>query len=65
MEITPLDDARGRLAGNLLGRARQRDAIDAALVLLSTDGDVIWTSGANDIARLAGAAALHVDILPV
>ena len=49
----------------LLGRARRADVIDAALVLLARDGDLILTSDVDDLAVLAEAADLHVDIVPV
>ena len=65
LEITPLDEALGRRAGLLLGRTRTRDAIDAALVLLAADGDVLLTSDPADLAPLAAAAGLHVDIVRV
>ncbi len=32
IEVRPLDETLGRAAGELLGRARRRDVIDAALV---------------------------------
>jgi hypothetical protein len=65
LETTALDEALGRRAGLLLGRARTRDVIDAALVLLATDGDVLLTSDPSDLAPLAAAAGLHVDIVRV
>jgi len=65
VEVAPLDDALGRRAGALLGRARRDDAIDAAVVLLSRDGDVILTSDPADLRPLAAAATVHVDIVRV
>ncbi len=65
LDIAPLDDTLGRKAGILLGRARRRDVIDAALVLLATDGDFLLTSDSNDIKPLATLAGLHIDIVPV
>jgi hypothetical protein len=64
-DVVPLDEQLGRRAGVLLGRARQRDAIDAGLVLLSGDGDSILTSDAGELRALAMAAAVHVDLVPV
>jgi hypothetical protein len=63
--VAGLDEDLGRRSGVLLGRARQADAIDAALVLLAGDGDLVLTSDPDDIARLATAAGLDVDIVPV
>lgn len=65
VEAIPLDDALGRRAGILLGRARKTDAVDAAVVLLAADGDTILTSDPNDLKALAAAAAAHVDIVRV
>jgi hypothetical protein len=62
-EIAPLDEALGRRAGQLLSRTRQRDVVDAALVLLAVDGDWILTSDPDDLAPLAAAAGLHVEII--
>jgi hypothetical protein len=65
LEIVPLDDALGRRAGVLLGRARTSDVVDAALVVLAVDGDVVLTSDANDIEHLAHSANLDLDVVPV
>lgn len=65
VDVRPLDHALGRAAGELLGRARMGDVIDAALVLLARDGDVILTSDTADIERLAEAADCDVEIVRV
>jgi hypothetical protein len=65
LEVVPLDVELGRRTGILLGRARTKDAIDAAVVLLAVDGDTILTSDPDDLAPLAASAALHVDIVGV
>ena len=61
--VRPLDEALGRAVGALLGATDQQDVIDAALVLLSQDGDRIVTSDPDDITRLAEAADRHVEII--
>ena len=65
VQIEPLDDDLGRRAGVLLGRARASDVVDAAMVLLASDGDSILTSDVDDISALAHYAGLHVDIVPI
>ncbi|GAB4199134.1 MAG: hypothetical protein OHK0013_09010 [Sandaracinaceae bacterium] len=65
LRILPLDEALGRRAGLLLARARTSDVVDAALVLLAVDGDTILTSDPEDLAKLAAAADLHVDVVRV
>ena len=65
VESRPLDTELGKRAGVLLGLARSTDAIDAAVVLLAADGDSILTSDPRDLRRLAAAAAVHVDLVPV
>ena len=63
MDVRPLDHELGRAAGALLARAKQRDVIDAALVLLAADGDVIVTSDIDDIERLAAASGRELEIV--
>jgi hypothetical protein len=65
IEVVPLDEPLGRAAGVLLGRARQHDVIDAALVLLAADGDDILTSDPDDLELLARALGRHVEIIPI
>ncbi len=65
LQIAGLDATLGRRAGVLLGRSRTADVIDAALVLLGEDGDSFLTSDPEDLALLAAAAELHVDVVPI
>jgi len=65
LDVAPLDTSLGRRAGVLLGRARKTDVVDAALALLAADGDMILTSDPDDLASLALAAGLHIDVVPV
>lgn len=65
IEVKPLDEALGRAAGELLGASRSKDVIDAALVLLATHDDEIYTSDVDDIEKLAAAAKLEIDLIPV
>lgn len=65
VHVVPLDDALGRRAGELLGRARTSDVIDAAVVVLAADGDLILTSDPDDLNVLTEAAGLDVDVAPV
>lgn len=64
-DIRPLDDELGRRAGEVLAAAGTDDVVDAAVVLLAHDGDVIVTSDRTDLARLAVAADLLVDLISV
>lgn len=65
IEVRPLDRALGRAAGELLARAGRSDVVDAALVLLASDGDQIVTSDPRDIEPLALAAHRNVDLIRV
>ena len=65
INVHPLDDELGRAAGALLARAKRRDVIDAALVLLAQDDDTILTSDPDDIAPLAEAAGKRVELIVV
>ena len=62
-DILPLDETLGRAAGELLASARRHDVIDAALVLLASDGDHIVTSDPDDLEPLARASGRHVDLI--
>ena len=63
IDVRPLDAALGRAAGELLGRTRGADVVDAALVLLANDGDVIVTSDLDDLEPLARASQRHVELV--
>lgn len=65
VDVRPLTDDLGRASGVLLGATGTADVIDAAVVLLAADGDVIYTSDPDDIARLAAERDLHVEVVPV
>jgi hypothetical protein len=65
LDIVSLDAELGRRAGILLGRARMNDVVDAALVLIAVDGDLLLTSDPDDIEPLAIASGTHLDIIPV
>ena len=63
--IEPLDETLGRQAGSLLARGATSDVIDAALVILAEDGDLILTSDPADLASLSSTRGLHVEIITV
>ncbi len=63
IDVRPLDKALGYAAGELLAAARLSDVIDAAVVLLSTDGDEILTSDLGDFEKLAATSGRHVELV--
>lgn len=63
IDVRPLDEALGRGAGELLAAAGMADVIDAAVVLLSSDGDEIVTSDRDDFEQLVIAAGKHVELI--
>ncbi len=65
VDIASLDEALGRSAGLLLGRAHLGDAVDAAVVALATDDDRIVTSDPDDLQRLVDAAGRHIDVIAI
>jgi hypothetical protein len=65
IEILPLDEDLGRRAGELLAKTKKSDVIDAALVLLTSDGDAIATTDAGDIKPLALASGRIIDLIEV
>jgi hypothetical protein len=63
LDVVPIDVELGRRAGVLLGQAKRADVIDAAVVLLAADGDIILTSDPEDLRALAVAARADVDLV--
>lgn len=63
IDVRPLDESLGRGAGVLLGGAGLADVVDAAVVLLATDGDEIVTSDLADLEQLAAASGRHVELV--
>jgi hypothetical protein len=63
VDVLPLDEPLGRAAGELLGATALSDVTDAAVVLLSTDGDDIVTSDHDDFERLVSASGRHVELI--
>lgn len=62
IDVVSIDDELGRRCGELLGKAGASDPIDAAVVLVARDGDVIVTSDPDDIRHLARAARRRVVV---
>lgn len=56
-EVVPFDERAAHAAGALLAKARSRDVVDAAVVVLAIErrADIV-TSDPEDMARLLGAA---------
>lgn len=65
LDVMPLDHALGRSAGALLAMSGGSDAIDAALVAMMHDGDVVYTSDPDDLVRLLESAGIDADIVSV
>jgi hypothetical protein len=63
IDVRPLDDDLGRAAGELLGRAKRADIIDAAVVLLANDGDEIVTSDSDDLVPMVEATGRHIELI--
>lgn len=63
IEVIAIDEPLGRAVGRLLGAAGTSDVIDAAVVLLASDGDEIVTVDRSDIETLAEASGRHVELI--
>ena len=61
VDMRPLNERLGRVAGESV--TGLSDVIDAALVLLSTDGDDICTSDHDDFELLASVSGRHVELI--
>ena len=65
VRVVPLDSVLGRRAGELLALAGGRDVIDAALVLLSVNGDRVLTSDPDDLRHLAATARRRIEVVTI
>ena len=65
VKIVPLDEELGRSAGQLLAQSGADDVIDAAVVLLASEGDEIVSSDVGDLEALVVARDIVVDFVPV
>jgi hypothetical protein len=63
-EVAALDDRLGRQAGTLVGGTGTSDVVDAAVVALAADDDVIVTSDPEDLHRLVEVWGRRIDIVP-
>lgn len=63
VDVKPLDERIGHEAGALLGRAGLSDVVDAAVVMLSIDGDEIVTVDPDDFEVLVAASGRHVELV--
>ena len=63
IDVRALDEPLGRAAGQLLADSGLADVIDAAVVLLATDGDEIVTVDRDDLEQLAAASGRHVELI--
>jgi len=63
VEVVAIDDLLGRRSGELIGKARTSDPIDAAVVLIANDGEAVVTSDPDDILHLARTAKRRLLVL--
>lgn len=63
IDVRSLDERLGRAAGELLAASGVDDVVDAGLVLLASDGDLIVTADGEDLSRLAAASGRHVELI--
>jgi hypothetical protein len=65
VEVRPVDDALARSIGELLRLTRTSDVVDAGLVLLAEDGDLIMTSDGRDLGPLRDTLGRSVGLMAV
>ena len=58
-----LDHRFSRKTGELCGATKTTDVVDAHVVLLALDGDVLLTSDAGDVRRLLKARGVNAQIM--
>lgn len=49
----------------LLGRSGTADALDAAVISMCRDGDLVLTTNPGDLIELAHADGVHIEIVAV
>jgi hypothetical protein len=65
-EVVAFEEIDGHRVGALLGKARRRDVVDAAVVALAVERKAdIQTSDASDLRRLTSAARAKLTIFEV
>ena len=57
------DERTARRAGELLGKTKTTDVVDALVVALARDGDSIVTSDVADLSKLLTAAGVRATLL--
>ncbi len=65
VDVRPLDDSLGRATGRLLADTRTSDVVDAALVVLTRDDDLVLTSDPGDLDPLARALGREIAVIVV
>jgi predicted nucleic acid-binding protein len=65
IDVQAVDENMGREAGELLGRARTQDAIDATVVVVARSGDRILTSDPKDIRHLVSHSGKQLVVVQV
>ncbi len=63
IEVLALDGDLGRAAGRLPAVAGWSDVIDAAVVLIAEDGDVIVTSDLDGLEPLSAMSHRHLELV--
>jgi hypothetical protein len=63
VKVVSIDNELGRRCGELLGKAGTSDPIDAAVVLIATDGEAVVTSDPGDIRHLAECAKRRILVI--
>jgi hypothetical protein len=63
VEVVSIDEELGLRAGELLGKARTADPVDAVVVLIARDGEIVATSDPAALAHLARAAKRDIRVV--
>jgi hypothetical protein len=63
VDVRPVDERLGRLAGVLLGRSGVTSATDGTVVAIAAVGDRVLTSDPDDINRLVAASGRAIRVV--
>lgn len=63
VDVVAVDEALGRQAGVLLGKAGTSDPVDGTVVAIAAAGDRVLTSDVGDIAKLVSVSGRPIGVV--
>jgi hypothetical protein len=63
LKVEPITREDGYRAGELLGRTRMKDVVDATVALLAKTADILYTSDPGDLRKLCTATGFKALVI--